>query len=163
MSSLNTAYHHDINIIFHHYNIFLFKIWGGFVRVSFCLLFGWVFLNTRLFISFTQCWGLLTAHALLSEEMGFLLYYITYEPRNSKNPINKSDLLETFHGGHVLNLGYFLFAQQTTGILRVKLNETMELSQVSQPLISYTHRYLWKALHNNLIFLTAHLYLCCRM
>lgn len=70
----------------------------------------------------------------------FLLYYITYEPRNSKNPSNKSDLLETFHGGHVLNLGYFLFAQQTTGILRVKLNEAMELSQVSQPLISYTHQ-----------------------
>lgn len=71
---------------------------------------------------------------------GFLLYYITYEPRNGKNPINKSDLLETFHGGHVLNLGYFLFAQQTTGILRAELNEAMELSQVSQPLISYTRR-----------------------
>lgn len=71
---------------------------------------------------------------------GFLLYYITYKPRNSKNPINKSDLLETFHGGHVLNLGYFLFAQQTTGILRVKLNEAMELSQVSQLLITYMHQ-----------------------
>lgn len=31
----------------------------------------------------------------------------------------------------VLNLGYFLFAQQTTGISRVKLNEAMEMSQVS--------------------------------
>lgn len=39
-----------------------------------------------------------------------------------------------------LNLGYFLFAWQTAGILRVKLNEAMELSQVSQPLISYMHQ-----------------------
>ncbi|XP_063192347.1 uncharacterized protein LOC134516283 [Chroicocephalus ridibundus] len=51
---------------------------------------------------------------------------------NSKNPIKNSDLLETCHGGHVLNLGYFLFAQQTAGISRVKLNETMEISQESE-------------------------------
>lgn len=135
MSSLNTAYL-ELSISAHIINmsiLFLITIFSCPKSVG---LFCWVFfLNTGLFISFTQHQEFLTPHDLLSEEMGFFLNYIMYGPMNSKNPIKKSDLLETFHGGHVLNLGYFLFAQQTTGISRVKLNETMEISQVSQPLI----------------------------
>lgn len=84
-----------------------------------------------------------------------------FGPMNSKYLIKKSDLLETFHGGHVLNLGYFLFAQQTTGISRVKLNETMEINQVSQPVIGYGHQHMlnmWRTAHG-LSFIK----LCCRM
>lgn len=164
MSSLNIAYlelstrTHIINMSI----LFLITIFSCPKSVG---LFCFVFLNTGLFISFTQHWEFLTAHDLLSEEMVFFLNYIMYGPMNSKNPIKKSDLLETFHGGHVLNLGYFLFAQQTTGISRVKLNETMEISQVSQPLIGYMHQYMLnvKSTVHSLFFLTQQLHLCCRM
>lgn len=112
----------------------------GFSFSFFSLFFGWVFLNMGLFNFISSVSRVPPSTCPTLKRNGFLLYYITYKPRNSKNPINKSDLLETFHGGHVLNLGYFLFAQQTTGILRVKLNEAMELSQVSQLLITYMHQ-----------------------
>lgn len=84
-----------------------------------------------------------------------------FGPMNSKYLIEKSDLLEIFHGGHVLKLGYFLFAQQTTRISRVKLNETMEINQVSQLLIGYRHQHvlnMWSIAHD-LSFIN----LCCRM
>lgn len=80
--------------------------------------------------------------------------------RTAEILLKKCDLLETFHGGHILNLGYFLFAQQTTGISREKLNETMEISQVSQPLIGYMHQYLldMKSTGHSLVFLTQQLH-----
>lgn len=155
MSSLN-AYHHNMSILFYHYSVFLFKIRGSFLWLGFLKHRAFYSISSVLRIPYSTCPSL--------RRNGFLLYYITHKPRNSKNPINKSDLLEAFHGGHVLNLGYFLFAQQTTGILRVKLNETMELSQVSQPLISYTHQCTlhMKSTDNICIFLTC-LYLWWRM
>lgn len=140
MSSLNTAYHNMSLLFLSQYHFLIQNLRSFSFRLFFCLLFGWGFFKYRAFYFICSVSRIPHSKCPTLRRNGFSLYYITYEPRNSWNPINKSDLLETFHGGHVLNLGYFLFAQQTTGIWRVKLNEAMEVIQVSQLLISYTHQ-----------------------
>lgn len=106
MSSLNTPYHNSTYTSF--IVVFCCPKSEGFFCFFLSFLW-WVFFKYSAFDFISSVSRILHSTCpTLRKKKGFLLYYITAEPRNSKNPINKSDLFGNLSWWSCFKFGIFL-------------------------------------------------------